>query len=93
MKSSKKVVTLCVVVGLAMALALPVWAQDTAKININMASADELAQLKGVGSKYAERIVEYREKNGPFKSVQDIMKVPGIGQKTYEENQDRITVE
>ncbi len=43
------------------------------KIDINKASAEELVQLKGIGPKIAERIVEYRDKNGPFKKPEDIM--------------------
>jgi len=49
-------------------------------------------QLKRIGPKYAERIIEYREKNGPFKTPEDIMKVKGIGPKTFELNKDMITV-
>jgi len=43
--------------------------------------------------KYAERIVQYRDKNGPFKNVEDLLNVQGIGPKTLEKNKDRITVE
>lgn len=63
-----------------------------ATIDINTASVDELASLKRVGKAYAERIVAYREANGPFKRPEDIMKVKGIGQKTYDENIDIIVV-
>jgi competence protein ComEA len=45
-----------------------------------------------VGTKYAQRIVEYREKNGPFKQPEDIMKVKGIGTKIWEANKDKISV-
>jgi len=54
---------------------------------------EELVKLKRVGPKYAEKIVEYREANGLFQSPEEIMKVKGIGQKTYEVNMDAITVE
>ena len=67
--------------------------EDVVKININKASADELTQLKGIGPSYAERIVQYREKHGPFERAEDIMKIPGIGPKTLETNKDIITVE
>ena len=73
-------------------MAVPGWAEDSDKININTASVQELTQLKRIGQKYAERIVEYREKT-PFKSPEDIMNVPGIGIKVYELNKDRIAVE
>jgi competence protein ComEA len=90
----KKVVSLFIVVGVIMAISLPLWAEEeVAKININQASVEELSDLKGVGLKYAERIVQYREEHGPFQSVDDFMKVPGIGPKTCEQNRDRITVE
>ena len=68
-------------------------AEESPKININTASADELTQLKGVGEKKAAAIIEYRETNGPFKLPEDFLKVPGIGPKTFETNKDRIVVE
>jgi competence protein ComEA len=68
-------------------------AEDSRKININSASADELLQLKGIGEKKAASIIEFREKQGPFKSPEDLLKVPGIGMKTFEANKERIEVE
>lgn len=62
------------------------------KININTASVVELMTLDGIGEVKAKAIVEYRETNGYFKSVDDIMLVKGIGEKTLEKNRDRITV-
>jgi len=70
-----------------------VTAGDVEKININTASVEELTQLNGVGPKYAAKIIEYREKYGPFKTPQDLMQVSGIGQKTFEKNQEIIIVE
>jgi competence protein ComEA len=69
------------------------YAEEAQKININTASAEEMTQLKGIGSKYAERIVQYRKENGPFESLDDLSKVPGIGPKTIEANKDRMTTE
>ncbi|MFH2219881.1 MAG: helix-hairpin-helix domain-containing protein [Pseudomonadota bacterium] len=104
MKKLKKIIVLFFVMTIAFALAGPGFAgdvakkaetpsvEDAAKININTASVAELTQLKGIGTKYAEKIVEFREKE-PFKNPQEITKVPGIGMKTYELNKDSIIVE
>jgi competence protein ComEA len=67
-------------------------AAPEARVNINTASADELTALPGIGPSYAQRIVEHREKNGPFKRVEDLLNVRGIGDKTFERIRDRITV-
>lgn len=64
----------------------------TDKININTASAEELTDLNKVGPKTAQRIVEYREANGPFKAVEDLINVKGVGEKILELNKDRLTV-
>lgn len=93
MKHWKKAVTLCLVIGVVVALALPLWAEEAAKININQASVAELMNLKGIGPEYAERIVEYRDKHGSFEKVEDIMSVSGIGLKTFEAIKDLICVE
>ena len=61
-------------------------------ININTASLEELQQLDKVGPKYAQRIIDYREKVGKFTKPEDIMKVEGIGQKVFDANKDKITV-
>jgi competence protein ComEA len=68
-------------------------AGDTEKVNINTASAEQLVALKGVGESYAVKIVEFREQNGPFKTPDDLMKVPGIGPKVFESNKDMIVTE
>ena len=83
-----------VVIALAfMATVIPMaFSADAEKININKASVDELMQLEKVGETYAQRIVEHREKNGPFQKPEDIMNVKGIGEKIYELNKNRITV-
>lgn len=93
MKSKKKFLTLCLAIAFVMALAPVLRAQEVEKININKASAVELRQLKRIGPKISQRIVEYREKHGPFEIPEDIMKVKGIGTKTFELNKDKITVE
>jgi competence protein ComEA len=63
------------------------------KVNINKATVDELCVLKRIGPSYAQRIVDYREQNGPFEKPEDIMKVRGIGLKTFEANKDMMTCE
>lgn len=63
------------------------------KVNINTASVSELDdRLPGIGPALAQRIVDYREKNGGFKSPEEITEVPGIGDKRYEQMKDLITV-
>ena len=89
----KLVFSMLVVVSVVFLFAISAGASDPVKVNINTASADELSQLKGVGAKYAAKIVEYREKNGPFKSPQDLMNVQGIGSKTFEANKEMISIE
>ncbi len=54
------------------------------RVNINTASRKELVKLKGIGPVSAERIIEYREKQGPFRKPEDIMRVKGIGRKKWE---------
>ena len=63
------------------------------KINLNQATAAEISALPGLGEKKAEAIVEYRTQNGPFASVEDLLKVKGIGEKLLEKIKPMITVE
>lgn len=93
MTNRKKLLALLLAMVFAVAWVAPAMAADSpGKININKASAEELTQLKRIGPSYAARIVEFRENNGPFKAPEDIMMVPGIGQKTFDLNKDLITV-
>jgi competence protein ComEA len=64
----------------------------TAVININTATAAEFEALPGIGSKMAQRIVEYREKNGAFKKLEDLMNVRGIGEKNFLKLKNQLTV-
>lgn len=63
-----------------------------AAVNINTATVEELASLDGIGQVKAAAIVEHREAEGDFKSVDDITKVPQIGDATLEKNRDNLTV-
>ncbi len=94
---SFKVVTL--VIGLVLGLTfLPLIAQQTGgkggehKININTASLDELQKLPRVGPQVAQRIIDFRKEQGNFKKIEEIMKVRGIGEKTFNQLKDLITV-
>jgi competence protein ComEA len=62
------------------------------EVNINTANIEELDSLPGIGPAFAQRIIEYREANGPFKSIEDITLVSGIGNATFEKIKDRITI-
>jgi len=66
------------------------WGQEIEKININEASAQELAKLQQVDPGCAVRIVEHRQKYGPFKLTEQLMEVPGIGLRTYDRIKDQI---
>ena len=67
-------------------------AKPTVMVNINTASATELEQLPGIGAKTAGRVVEYRQKNGPFKKVEELMNVRGVGEKNFLKLKEHITV-
>ena len=54
-----------------------------ALVNLNTATAADLAKLPGIGPAVAARIVEYRQKNGSFKKIEDLMNVKGIGEKSF----------
>ena len=65
---------------------------ESGKININTATAKELTALSGIGEKTSEKIVKYREENGGFEVCEDILKVPGIGEKKFEKIKENICV-
>ena len=67
-------------------------AAQTGVVNINTASATELEALPGIGAKTAARIVEYRQKNGPFKKAEDLMNVRGVGEKSFLKLKAQVTV-
>ncbi len=63
------------------------------KVNLNTASVAELQTLAGVGLKKAEDIIRYREENGSFQQIEELTKVSGIGEKTYEALKEQLTVD
>jgi competence protein ComEA len=62
------------------------------KVNINTAGVEQLVKLPRIGEKIAERIIEFRKKNGKFKRIQELMKVKGIGEKLFKRLEKLITV-
>ncbi len=93
MKRSTMVLFTMMTVALMMAWAVPALAEEAGLVNINTASIEQLMTLDGIGESYAERIIEFREKNGTFQSPEDLLKIKGIGEKTLETNKGRILVQ
>lgn len=78
-------------------LALPLMAAAKGKaparpINLNTATATELAQLPGIGGKTAERILAWRKEHGSFKRVEEIMNVKGVGEKSFQRIKAHLTL-
>ena len=92
MMRTQKWMTIFTAITLVMLMTGFVFAEGEGNININTASVEELVQLDRVGPRYAEKIVAFREQNGPFKAPEEIMLVAGIGEKTFELNKDRIVI-
>ena len=65
---------------------------STEVVNLNSATAAQIAALPGIGVKTAELVVQYRRKNGPFKKIEEVMNVRGIGEKSFLKIKDRLTV-
>jgi competence protein ComEA len=63
-----------------------------AAINVNTANQKELESIKGIGPAKAKAIMDYRSKNGPFKSIEDLDKVKGVGKKTLAEIRPQVTL-
>jgi len=67
-------------------------AASTEVVNLNNATAAQIATLPGIGPKTADLVVQYRTKNGPFKKIEEIMNVRGVGEKSFLKIKDRLTV-
>jgi competence protein ComEA len=93
MRRVTKAVAVGLLWGLALAPVTRALAADaaSARVNLNTASASELARLPGIGPAKAQAIVEYRAKE-PFARTEDVRKVKGIGDRLYDEIKDQITV-
>ena len=66
--------------------------EEIPRIDLNTATLSQLASLPGIGPVIAERIVELREKSGPFKRIEDLMNIRGIGEKKFLKLKERITL-
>ncbi|MBY6203558.1 ComEA family DNA-binding protein [Halomonas denitrificans] len=88
-KPSLKQIVLALV--LAFSLGGAALAADEAQVDVNTATAEQLAEtLVGVGTSKAEAIVAYREENGPFRHIDELVNVRGIGMATVDNNRERI---
>jgi competence protein ComEA len=67
-------------------------AADPRPVDLNTATVEQLQTLPRIGPAVAQRIVEYREKNGPFRRTAELMNVKGIGEKTFEGLKDLVIV-
>jgi competence protein ComEA len=86
----------------ALTLTVPVFAERptpesssqaaTSPLNLNAATATQLESLPGIGPRTAERIIEYRQKNGGFKKIEELMNVRGVGEKSFLKLKPLITV-
>jgi len=70
----------------------PAKATSAAPVNLNTATAEQLESLPGIGARTAALIIEYRQKNGAFKKVEDLMNVRGVGEKSFLKLKPLITV-
>ena len=67
-------------------------AEGSGAVNLNTATAEELQTLSGIGEKKAADIISYREAHGPFKQVDDLLQISGIGEKTLDKFREQVTV-
>ncbi|MDY0297611.1 MAG: ComEA family DNA-binding protein [Acidobacteriota bacterium] len=93
--ATKQILVMVLLAGVLLVSGMPLLEASTesnSKVNINTADLKQLQTLPRIGEKVAQRIIDYRKKNGPFKRVEDLLKVKGIGEKTFLRFKDRITI-
>ncbi|GIW45127.1 MAG: hypothetical protein KatS3mg077_2409 [Candidatus Binatia bacterium] len=91
-KVHKRVVGFGLSALLLLLLTAPGWAAETKPINVNTATMAELMSIKGIGEAKARAIIEHREKHGPFKTVDELKNVSGIGDKLLATLKPQVTV-
>ena len=78
--------------GRLQAAPVPARVSEQALVNVNKANAQELESIRGIGPMLAQRIIQFRETNGRFEHLEDLVKVPGIGQAKLERIKSQITL-
>ena len=67
-------------------------AEAVSQVNVNEADAKELESIRGIGPMLAQRILQFREANGPFEQLEDLVQVPGIGQAKFDKIKSQVTL-
>ncbi|MAS24073.1 MAG: hypothetical protein CMI03_01050 [Oceanospirillaceae bacterium] len=82
-----------IILAAGLALSTLTFAAEPGQINLNTATAEQLAALNGIGKAKAEAIIQYRNENGNFKSLDDLKSVKGIGTAILDKNRDLLALE